>query len=137
MLCGRRGNSVNRAGRQESRDPRRRGPGRNLLPSRRDALVLGPGTVKVARYRWLFGLSVVLGMLPVFVAWTLMDTEWAERRASVQWGLALVAFAGALFLVCLLVFPWSRPLWLQANLYKNTGGAISCRWSTRPGSQRG
>ena len=77
-----------------------------------------PDAKKVARYRRLFGLLVVLGMLPVYVAWQLMDTGWADRRVQVQWVLAGVAFVGALYLVCLLVFPWSRPLWLQANLYQ-------------------
>lgn len=67
------------------------------------------------RYRRYTGFAA-LGMAPLAAAVTLLN-KLSQLPPALQWLLVGLAFASTLYVIGLVAFPWSRPLWLTFNSY--------------------
>jgi hypothetical protein len=88
-----------------------------MSPASSRQSVHGQDAKRSARYARYFGLAS-LGTAPLGAVTFLITSDRLDRLpVTLQWILVALAFASTLYLLGLLVFPWSRPLWLRSNFY--------------------
>lgn len=69
------------------------------------------------RYGRYAGL-ISIGITPLVVfMWLLRNQRLEHLPPTLQWFLMMLAFVSTLYLVGLVVLPWSRPYWLKLNFY--------------------